>query len=279
VETDGKKRITRIAQLRNGQKISEEFYRFAANAKLPSEYESFTAGEKTGVSRIQRDSAGNRVREDNFTAGGTLTGYEVYSYSPDHVEEIDYTSDGKKDGYSIFYYSSNGTLVRRIRHPPADPPMYLDTQVDEGTGLRKSLQQFNDGKLNNTVSFAYNADSDLVRQDFYDADHKWLGADEFSDNLKTKRIYKAEEGGTKELRYTYDEKRWYKESALYYKGVFVCKLLYDRLPDGTAKRTLALGPNGELWAEYPDAQVIDVTQNGNDAIGRKSVIHKTGNWW
>jgi len=75
VETDAQGRRLRITTLRNGQKIGETFYRYSGAARLPSEYDTFRAGEKTGVVRIQRDAAGQRVREDYLTAGGTLTGY------------------------------------------------------------------------------------------------------------------------------------------------------------------------------------------------------------
>jgi len=277
VETDARGRTTRVAVMRNDQKLSEILYRFATEANLPSEYESFVAGEKTGVVRIQRDEAGNRSREDYFTVGGSLTRYEVYSYKLDPVENAHYAAEGKKTGYDVLYYSAKDTLIRDTQYLSSGPLDYVEIEFDDGTGHKKSRQQFKHGELSSTASYTYNADGDLVRTDVYDANHNWYSADEFNDNLRTKRIYQVK-GERRELQYTYDEKRWLKESALYYKGVFVCRFVYERLPDGTAKRTRALGPNGELWAEYPDMQITDVKING-EALDGESIIHKTGNWW
>ena len=242
VESDTQGRTTRVAVIRNGQKLSERFYRFATSAKLPSEYERFVGGEKTGLVRIQRDEAGSRIREDYFTVDGTLTRYEVYSYSPDHVEDTHYAAEGKKTRYDVLYYSAKDALIRDVYyHGSPDPLNYVDIELDPDTGLRKSQQGFKDGKLSDTSSYTYNADDDLVRDDFYNPNHKWYSADEFNDGLRTRRIYQVW-GATRELQYTYDKKRWLQESALSYKGVFVCRFVYDRLPDGTAKRTSALGP-------------------------------------
>ena len=277
VETDTQGRTTRVAVIRDGQILSERFYRFAISAMLPNEYERFVAGEKTGVVRIHRDEAGNRIREDYFTVGGTLTRYELYSYGPDHVEDTHYTAEGKKTRYEILHYSANDTLTRVSYHSSPDLLNYVDIELDPDTGLHKSHQGFKDGKLSDTSSYTYNADDDLVRDDFYNANHKWYSADEFNRGLRTRRIYLVG-GATRELQYTHDEKRWLKETALYYKGTLVCRFVYDRLPDGTAKQTRALGPNGEPWAEYPDAEVSDVKING-EALAGESAIHKTGTWW
>lgn len=281
VEADAQGRTTRIAVIRDGQKLSETFFRFAGNAKLPSGYENFEAGELTSVVGIQRNEAGNRIREDYFAVGGTLTEYMVYSYSPDHVEEDSYTAEGKKSEHSIRYYSAKDTLTRSIAYTnPDNPGKRTEYEYDDGTGLAKSRQQFNDGKLHVTVSNTYNADGDLVRSDAYDSNHNLFAADEFNDELRTKRIYN-EKSGTREMRLTYDENRRLKESELYYKDVLVCRFVYERFLNGTAKRTLALGSNGELWAEYPDYEVFDVKRNGEPWEGKLpgAVVHKTGPWW
>jgi YD repeat-containing protein len=281
VETDALGRTTRIAVMRGGQKLSETIFRFAADAKLPSEYDSFEAGAKTGVTRIKRDEAGNRIRDDHFTLDGIATEHEEYSYSPDHVQEDFYTKDGKRSEQSIRYYSAKGALTRSITYSnPDNPGKRTEYEYDEGTGLAKSRQQFTDGKLNVTVTSTYNADGDLVRSDAYDSKHQWFAADEFNDELRTKRFYK-EPGGTREMRMTYDENRRLKETTLYYKDVFICLLTYDRFPNGAVQRTLAIGPDGERWAEYPDYEVFDVKRNGEPWEGKLpgAVVHKTGPWW
>ncbi len=277
VQKDARGRVTKVSRLRNGKKLSDTVYIYKLNEKLPSSVEQYREGEKTGVTKIQRDEAGNRIREDHFTADGTLTSYEVYTYSSESVDDQLYTAEGKSKGFSKLYYSANDSLVRQVRHLPVEPPAILDFEYNDATGMTKARSQFNDGKLTSTASYTYSGDGDLIREDVYDPDHTWFLADEFGDNLRVKRIYKVE-GGTRELRYTYDAKRWVKETMLYNKDVYICRFIYDRFPDGTAKRTLAMGPDGELWAEYPDASVVDVKQNGEALVG-KSILHKQGNWW
>jgi hypothetical protein len=281
VEADAQGRTARIAVIRNGRKLSETVFRFAANAKLPSEFDKIEAGQKTGLVIIERDDAGNRVRENSFTVGGALLEYVEYSYQPDHVEQDFFTTAGKKSEHVVRYYSPKDSLTRRVAYTnPDDPGKRTEYEYDDGTGLAKSRQQFSDGKLNVTVTYTYNADADLVRSDAYDSNHNWFAADEFNDELRTKRSYK-DGGGTREMRLTYDENRWLKETVLYYKNVLICRFSYDRFPNGTAKRTLVVGPDGKAWAEYPDYEVFDVKRNGEPWDGKLpgSVVHKTGNWW
>jgi hypothetical protein len=61
--------------------------------------------------------------------------------------------------------------------------------------------------------------------------------------------------------------------------MLVCRFTYDRLADGTTKRTVAFGPDGAVWAEYPDMEVVDVRQNGHPINGRPAIINKAGNWY
>ena len=39
------------------------------------------------------------------------------------------------------------------------------------------------------------------------------------------------------------------------------------------------GPDGALWAEYPDMEIVDVRQNGQPINGRSAIINKAGNWY
>ena len=278
-ETDAQGRMTQAARLRNGQKLYEADFRFPANAKLPDGYDDIREGEKTGFSKIQRDASGRRIREDHFVVSGTLSGYETYSYSNDDVEIDYYTADGKKASYKTRSYSTTDTLIRSISFSnPDNPGNHSDFEFDGSTGYPKSHQEFINGKLNVRVSYTYNADGDRVREDTYDTNNNWYSADEFSDDLLTKRIYKNGDA-TREFDYTYDAKRWRKETTLHVKGVLICKFVYDRLSDGRVKRTLALGPNGELFAEYPDMEILDIQQNGHPISGKTATFYKTDNWY
>jgi len=281
VETDAEGRATRIAAITNGQKTSETLLRFAEHAKLPSEFDKIEAGQKTGLVVIERDDAGNRVREDSFTVNGALIEYVTYSYDPDHVEQDFFTTAGRRSEYALHYYSAKGTLVRSIKFPNADNLFRrTEWEYQDATGLPDSRRQFVDGKLHISVTYTYNAEGGLVRTDAYDSNHSWFAADEFKDEIRTKRFYK-EAGGTRETRLTYDDKGWLKEATLYYRDAFVCRFVYDRYPNGTARQTRALGPKDEPWAEYPDYEVFDVKRNGEPTDGQLpgTVLHKKGNWW
>ena len=123
--------------------------------------------------------------------------------------------------------------------------------------------------------FHYDDDGDLVRQDMFDPDGNWFAAAELVDGLTTRRLYDS----SKELRYSYDERRRIKETTLFFQDRLVCRFLYDRLSNGTVKRTRAFGPDGALWAEYPDMEVVDVRQNGHPINGRPAIIKKAGDWY
>jgi hypothetical protein len=276
VETDAQGRITRSAVIRHGQKIAERVYVFAPNAKAASEYETFTGSEKTGRVVIKRNTGGDRTREDYFTVNGALTGYTLYFYGPDSVEATLYTSNGKKRSINVSTYSATDILTRAITYSnPNDQNFHVISDFDDKTGLRKRSAQYESGQLTNSGVFNYNDDGDLVRQDIFDPAGNWFAAAELVDGLTTKRLYDS----SKELRYSYDERRRVKETTLFYNAMLVCRFTYDRLPDGTAKRTLAFGPDGELWAEYPDLEVVDVRQNGHPINGRPATIKKAGNWY
>jgi hypothetical protein len=276
VETDAQGRIVRDAVIRDGQKISERVYSFAANDKLASEYDTFTGSEKTGRVKIQRNAGGDRTREDYFTVSGVSTGYTLLSYGADSVEATSYTVEGKKRSVNVSFYSPKDILTRAITYSnPEDQSFHVDADFDDRTGLRKGSTQFEGGNLTNSGLFNYDDDGDLVRQDVFDPAGRWFAAAELVNGLTTKRLYDS----SKELRYSYDERRRVKETTLFYNEMMVCRFTYERLPDGTAKRTLAYGPDGALWAEYPDMEVVDVRQNGHPINGRPAIINKTGNWY
>jgi hypothetical protein len=280
VEADAQGRTTRFAEVRDGEKLSETLFHFEGEAKLPNEFENIVAGEKTGVVQIHRDEAGNRVREDHRMLGGTLSEHVEYSYSADHVEEDSYTREGIKSEYSLLYFSPKGTLIRNIKYYADNTGKRTDWEYDDTTGLEKSRQQFIGGKLTVAISYTYNANGSLTRTDAYNSNHVWFAADDFIDELRTKRTYK-DERGTKEIELTYDEKRWLTESTLTFNKVFICKFVYDRFPNGTVKWTNAVGPKDELMAEYPNYEVFDVKRNGESTEMKLpgSVIHKTSPWW
>jgi hypothetical protein len=276
VETDTKGRITRTAVIRDGQKVSQRVYSFAAEDRAPGEYDTFTGSEKTGRVKIGRNASGERTREDYFTVSGAATGYTLYSYRADSVEATSYSVDGKKKAVNVSFYSPNGILTRAVNYSnPDDQSFHVDSDFDDRTGLRKGSTQFEGGNLSNSGLFNYDDDGDLIRQDVFDPAGHWFAAAELVDGLTTKRLYDS----SKELRYSYDERRRVKETTLFYNEMLVCRFTYERLADGTTTRTLAYGPDGALWAEYPEMEIVDVRQNGQPINGRPAIINKTGLWY
>ncbi|HEY3043775.1 MAG TPA: hypothetical protein VGJ39_07105 [Vicinamibacterales bacterium] len=276
VETDTRGRITRTAVIRDGQKISERVYSFASDGKDPGEYETFSGSEKTGRVRIQRNGDGGRTREEKLTVDGALTEYTLYSYRADSVELTSYTGAGKKTLVNVSFFSPKDILTRSTSYSnPDDPGFHVDSDIDDRTGLRKGSTQFAGGNLSNSVLFNYDDDGDLVRQDVFDPAGNWFAAEERVGGLTTKRLY----GSSKELRYSYDDRRRVKETTLFYHDMLVCRFTYDRFADGTVKRTLAFGPDGSLWAEYPDMEILDISQNGRPINGKPAIINKTGDWY
>ncbi|HEV2494337.1 MAG TPA: hypothetical protein VG204_14825 [Terriglobia bacterium] len=276
VETDAQGRIVRAASIRYGQKEGEILYHFAGDSKLADGYETYRAGEKTGRTEIQRNAHGDWVRADSFTVAGTRTGYTVYSYGPDSVEVTSYMADGKPTQVWINSYSAKGTLTGGIEYPnPVDGGFHVDVNYDESTGLKKTRRQIRDGNVENSGTFTYDADGEEIRQDAFNASGQWFAAGEYRDGLVTRRLYHF----GKELHYAYDDQRRLKETKLLLNDALVCRFVYERLADGTVKRTLALGPDGTLWAEYPDQEIWEVDNFGQPISGKSVVMHKAGRWY
>jgi hypothetical protein len=49
--------------------------------------------------------------------------------------------------------------------------------------------------------------------------------------------------------------------------------------DGTVQKTLAQGPDGRLWAQYPGQRVYDIFRDGTPVGGNPLVRYKPGDWW
>ena len=276
VETDSQGRVVRVASIRNGHKEAESLYHFSANATLCDSYDEYRESEKTGHTQVQRNASGDAIRDDDYTTEGTHTGYSLYSYNGNVVEGASYNADGKMKSASVYTYSpASGLLISDVAYAnPDDRSFHTDHDYDEN-GLVTARRQFRNGALENSGKFTYDAQGEEIRQDVYNASGTWYAAVERKNGLAARRLY---EGG-RELRYTYDDKRMLKETLLYVKDTLICRFAYDRLSDGTVKRSIATGPDGTLWAEYPDQQIYDVDQQGHPISGKPAVIHKTGNWW
>jgi len=279
VQTDSLGRITRYAEFENGLKTGEYVYHFDGRARLPNAYDSYApTGEVTGTTRMQRNGNGEMTRTDAFTVGGELTGYSTASISGDQVEWLDYTAEGKQTIRNIYYYSARGLVIRRRYYPEAET--YYESEIDEATGLPQTRKKYVSGELQVSAKYTYDGAGSLTRYDMYTPQGSWYGEKEYVAGLLTRELYKFQDSTTQETRSEFDAKRNAKQATFYVNGKLICTFTYDRLPDGTVKRTLAVGPDGTLLAEYPDLEVNKVLKNG-EPVDHPSgaILHTTGDWW
>lgn len=280
VDRDGKGRVTRQTHMRNGKITVRYVFQYTDREMRPNGYETFTGDELTGRAKISRDEKGNRYITHYYTTAGVETGYTLYTYTAERVESNEYTASRTRTSYSTMKFSASGGLIHRVTHAnPAEPTSYVETEYDEATGLARTVKQIDGGKFTNRRTDTRNADGDLVRQDVFDASGTAVAFREYAEGLETRRAYQASGQITKDFRYSYDAKRYLVEARLSFKGEPVCRFTYDRLPNGTIKRTLAIGPSGDLWAEYPDQEVVDIVPNGQAVSGRPANLVKTGDWF
>lgn len=280
VHTDSVGRVTRISSYEDGEKTFERVYQFVGKQRWYGGYDSFAAtGEKTGSEKLSRNERGVPTRYESFSVNGELTGYSTGSLNGDQTEWITYAATGKQTARYVYFYSSRGHLIRSQWYPEAGT--VYDQQVDEVTGLAQSRKKFINDSLRSSNKYTYDSDGSLTRADIYDQNDKWYGEREYAHGLHTRTFYQFSDSSTKEIRFAFDDKRRIKQSTLSINGRVVCTFTYDRLSDGTVKRSLAVGPDGELLAEYPDLFVYDVNQHGDplDSPPGTGIRHKTANWW
>ena len=277
VQTDAAGRLVRSATLRDGKATSESVYLYSGDERLPSSFESYTAGELRGRGRIQRNADGDRVRTEFLTLDGALTNYTARTYAAGSVHVVSYSAAGKKINHVIQVFSAAGFLLRSRWYPADDT--YYENEVDEKTGLVKARRKLKDGQLESSTSFTYGADGDLAREDVHDPGGNRYGMREYRQGLKVLELYKFADGSTVETRVAYDEKRTAKDAKFLVDGKLICTFTFERLPNGRIKRTLAIGPQGELMAEYPDEYVDQVNRTGSTLDREAGKIYKKGDWW
>ncbi|HEX5212792.1 MAG TPA: hypothetical protein VFW22_13790 [Pseudolabrys sp.] len=278
VTTDDGGRIIRIIFLVDGKVASDTAYTYAGGAKLPSESQSYKQGTPTGTAKFTRDASGRTIRIDYLTAQGSPTGYTETKYVAGHAESTNYTPDGHRRWHRERYFNADGVMIKQATQSEGSTAR-RETTYDPQRGLEKSSAQFRDDQLQVSIVSAYNDDDDLVRQDLYNAKGTWYGAKIYERNLLVKELYKFTDGGTAEVSIKYDANRWIERARFTHNDRLICNFVHEHLPDGTTKRTIALGPDGSLWAEYPNLSVVEVDRNGHPPNSTAGIIHKTGNWW
>jgi len=278
VETDAEDRIVRTTFLWDGQPVNSDVLSYSGAARLPDQNHHFTGGVLTGVNVFTRDADGQIIRVDSYTDQGVLTGYSTGAFFADHADGATFTPEGVRKSHGQAYFSPDGAVIRRLNYIE-EGDSYTEEQYDPARGLVTSMKKYVDGKLRIIRLDTYDADDDLIRQDIYDENNIWYGAEFYDRNLLTKIQYKFASGDTEEIRYSYDQRRWATSTQQFEAGVLICTFLFERFPNGTIKRTIAHGPDGSLWAEYPNLMVSQVTKSGHPPNSTAGVIYKGGDWW
>jgi hypothetical protein len=276
---DAQGRITRVARYQGGKKISDLSYHFSEGSKLPGGYDFFAAdGELTAKVKIRRNDKGERIRQDYFSPSGELLEYTIRTYSADGVDSRNHTAQGKVTRVLTMSYSPSGLLTWE-RSTRSGGAVEHERTYDEKTGLAREGRQFRDGLFSHSMKYSYDSTGTLTGTESFDQKGRRFAVRSFNDGLLVVDRYDFRNGSSKEIRLSYDEKRRIKEADLYFSARHICRFTYERLVNGRVVRTTARAPSGEVLAEYPDAEVINVSQNGQDVDGRPGVIHKRENWW
>jgi hypothetical protein len=276
VERDAKGRLVRDSRMRDAAKEGETLYRYAGEAELPEGAEEFAFGQHTGSLKFQRNEKGYRTRVDWLTVSGTPTAYESRTYGPDSVEKVYCAADGTVKTRIVNTYSDKGGLVGvRTNAETA----YYEALVNPETGQPISRKKTADGKVAMSSKYAYDANGEMLREDGFSADGVLYVSVEFTQGLQTRKNYTFPGGFHKEITVTYDEKRLAQESRMYVNGKLICSFIYERFPDNTTRRTVAVGPDGDSWAQYPNRAVNEVSRSGQSLDRTDAVIYHSGSWW
>jgi hypothetical protein len=244
----------------------------------------FRSGKPDGSMRCMRDSTGTLLRVENRTVAGALDEYELFSpvYAPGRDREVwtGYDARGKRMRAETDYFTSTGVLTGYSSHYAGDQVDHY-TAYDPDTGLATARKQFNAAThhLEQTETYAYDANGDRLRADVVDAHGAFHGTVEYSAGLETRGRYTNRNGVTETYVYDYNRNHDLANVGLSINGRLVCRLVYDLGPGGIVVKTEARGADGSLWAEYPGRRVERIARDGRDPANGTATLYRHGNWW
>ena len=278
VEADAKGRIVKVAYFQYGKKTGEQVFHFPAGANFADSFDEYRDGKHTARCLIERDSVGQRTRTEQRTAEGRLTRYVLLKRDGDQLDRTVYNAESKNLAHWILFFTPDGLEKRCIRDPEGNST--TDENIDPYTGLSQSRLQSAHGKTVARKKFTYDANGNELREDFYNEKDQLYGGADYTDGLKTHEVLNFHNGDTLETNTSYDDNRQATEAKFFRNNQLVCVFSFDRYPTGIVKRTVAKGPDGTMYAEYPDHYVDSVKRDGSppaDVSG--TVFYRHGNWW
>jgi hypothetical protein len=281
VERDSGGRVVALTTRRGGKTLARFVYHYPADSQRYSSTDNYSGAALTGRNELKYNSSGFVIRIDHFDTAGARTGYTTVDVVPQGGTENLYTAAGRLRAVYVYRCSAAGRMVRLTRYAnPADRGSYSVFDYSEDTGLSTLRQQYREGHLELVISTIYDGSGDPANRIGSTPDGTVVLTEDYSNALRIMRRYvePALNAGL-ELHDHYNDKQWLDGVGVYFMGTLVCQLKYQMTSDGTVKKTLALGPDGSLWAEYPDQLVYDIDRDGTPVEGYPMVRHKTGDWW
>lgn len=277
VARDPSGHLESVSYWRAGKLVGTTRYHYPKGGARYDGFRNFSGETETGSVQVARDAQHRIVRYEYFTVDGKPTGRTTIDRLPDRNDERSYSAEGKETSHGWSFFNAQGVLVKTTNL--VDSGRSTETDISPTSGWNLATRQFRDGQLTLRTEYRYDGDGQLVRRDAYKQGDAIYASIFYTNDLETRRAYYLDDHSIgKELRSFYDAKEDLERVELSYRGHPVCTLTYDRLPDGTVTRTLAKGPDGSLWAEYPDHRVRDVESNGAPVGFAGGNILKQGKW-
>lgn len=279
VEVDDQGRRVKVSGFQDGVETSENRFQYSGDNKAPDGWAVVVHGKTNGVVKVTYGTNGCPKRMDFFTSDKELSAYNTFEQGTNRVLVQKYDSHDTLHSRDLLIYNHYDILVRKLTGDWRGKKKFMETTYDEASGMETSKKEFVGKELQARSECLYNAYGNLIARKNYDkAGRNFSGAD-YSAGMMTNQWYAQKGDHTLSFRYSYDENRWTKETKVYQDGRLVCVLSYDRMSNGVPKRTLAKSPEGELWGEYADEEVLVIRQDGSVGHTAKSKVYRTGRWW
>jgi len=214
---------------------------------------------------------------------GKFTGYSTCAAVIGGQQDcLSFNADGKPTQHRSFFYDSNHILIRaKFWYDGADSYNLATYDPSDGLEVENDLAAFVGDRTVNVSMMSYDENGDPVRRDTYDGQTKrWYASIDFQDSLSIKKSAQYTDGTTYVSLHHYDAKRVWTSSDIYVNGVLLFRFVYVRQPDGTIVKSQAVGLNGDLWAEYTDTAIDEVSRTGRyPSDPSRGTIYKQGSWW
>jgi hypothetical protein len=279
VEDDDQGRRLRATSFQDGVETSENQFQYSGDNKSPDGWAVIVHRKTNGIVKATYGTNDCLKRLDYLTAAKQLTAYKTFEHRSNQVQVFTYDSHDTLRTRETRTYNKYNILVSKRAADGPGGGKFVEISYDESSGMETSREQFIGKSLQGRSECLYNAFGNLVARKDYDGAGRNIGGSDYSAGLVT-NLWHAQKGDhTLSFRYSHDDNRWTKETQVYQDRTLVCVLTYERLSNGVPKRTFAKSPQGELWAEYFDDDILVIDPTGQPPHAVKAKFIKTGRWW